>query len=1667
MSVTENRIVKMVFDNAQFRKGAADTQKSLADLNKAVDSTGKNKGLLDLDANMQRIGVTASKMAVITTTALATIANKVTNTALQMANSLTFAPIQQGFAEYESLLTKQNVIMNATGKSAEEVKKVLSELNKYSDETIYSFSNMTDSVQKFVNAGVPLDRAVMSIKGIANAAAFAGASAEEANRAMYAFSQSMSLGFIGLQDWVQIENANMGTQQFKKQLLETAVAVGTLRRQGKGYVTESGVFVSATKGWRDGLQEQWATTEVLNKALGKYQLTQKQGQALMKKYNEDTVIAAINAKKLAGETLTMAEKATLSATQVRTFSAFMDTLKESLGSGWSEVFTALIGGLEESTEMWTAFSNVIGGVVEKVFSFMTTAIKTWRSMGGFNKVLQGFGNILAPIGAILKVIGAAWKAAFPNSSSGTGKALYGLSFAFEAITRPLEWLAKLIEQLQHPLAFVFRLFHIGVSAAKAAGVAIGNLAQKLFGMINIDLPSGGGIVDFIKNLAREVSEAVKKIDDLIRKGKSITEAFGSVNIKIPKLPDLPDLGGIFSGKDESVTKVGLLTTGVTKLSSALSDAEKHSQEMSDLIQSQLNPDFKHPEAGKMPDLPETGNMTFNPKATADSFNEAAETMKPAAAKMGGILETLKEKFLQMVQGFNGEDLLASINLAVLATFLVSISRVFNSVAASATTFTDVLDGVGGALGSFQTAARAKLILAIAIAIGILALSLIALSLVPQEKLGNGLVAMSLMLALMAGAIKSLTASVALLDGKKTTPQLLALSVAIIALGLGMLMLAGALALMQLVDWNGIAKGLATMAVLMGGMVAIGKFAQGGSKQILAASLAIATISASMILLAGALLLFKLVDWDDLGKAGAALAGLTVAVGALALIPYQGIGKVGLAMLTASLGIESLARALVIFGFVKWESMAKAGLALAGLTGALALLMVVGNPVAVGGMLGLALGMIGIATAGAILNKVDWESIGKAAVVLGLLVLAAAAFTVMAVVLATVAGPLALLAGALALLAIAIAAMGAAFALVFPLLAAGAGVFAAFATGAAVAIAVFLQTLALQAPIMKDSILKILQAAIDGIVEATPMIIDGVQRFIEAIMKEFEDDNKKTLMGNSGKSWVEKLRDGIAKKIPELVDKAKDLMIRFIRALAEKAASIGAEAAKFVAKFISGIASKIGGVIKAGADLAIKFIQGVGRESARIANAAADVIIDFINKMADTIRTKGPELGDAMGNLGIAMVEGLIGGIGAMFGKAMDKIGGLAEGMVNKAKGILKIFSPSRVFHNIGQFLVMGLTNGIQNNAASAISAVASMVSGQIAVADEYVSRYIQTLDQRAIAARARAEGLAAAAEKAAKAADRTKTKTDDKAADRLAQQAQAAAQQATAAENRAAAAKAQQDRAEQWKEADSFERAQMRSEDAQKQLEAAKAAEARAAKNIAAANALDQQARNRNLTPAQRKKLEAEADRLRAIARRDAIFANQQLEAAKKSAADALVWQQRAGAEAAAAFEEQFKAEAKADADAEAFEAMSNEEKAKARRAEAERLQALAEANLKAAKELAYTDLEEANKLAQQAMAEAEQARQFLDQAEQFENQAGGGGGPMGTVVNVSPTEAAAIAFNQYADLYSSATAAAAATPSVEFNQYNTSPEALSPSEVYRQTNNLLTIAADKLQPVP
>lgn len=1664
MSATENRIVKMIFDNAQFKRAASETSGQLSALDKQVASAGKGKGLLDMAGHMDTVRVKASAMQVATVTAIANIANRAVNAGISMAKSLSLDPIKQGFDEYElKMKSIQTILANTKGENLKSVSGALNELNLYADKTIYNFANMTQNIGKLTTAGIGLDDATATVKGFSNMVALAGGDATAAAGAMEQFGQGLQAGAIKAIDWMSISNRGLGSQSLQKAFFETARAAGQLSD-----VPLSTTFEQWSKdqgGFKNSLESGWLTTETATETLKIMTGDIKNAQEL---------VAMGFDPKTANDMLKIANNALDSATKVRTFSAFMDTTKEALASGWGQVMEVIFGDFNESTKTFTALSESVGGAIDRMFGGIMDLVEGFDKFGGRMNVIATFRNVLRPITSLLGLIGAAWSKVFGDGEAGKG--LANLTEILYQLTRPLRILGNVMNGQLTPMEGFRRLIKVITDNLQTLMDWVSRVVEPLTDLLELKVPGSSGIVNWIKDVARQVRAAIDEVAELVKMGSSMGDIFGGLSFdmpSMPSMPSLPSLKSIGGGGEDASGPIAGLASGMDRLKGSISG---------------VNTETKR---GMMfnPDADITGGRVRDLDGLGDSLDSTKAKMETVGEKAMPFLSMLKEKLTGFISGFSLDDLMASFNLAVLSTMAISISRFLNTLSGAFSGFVgtgaainDVLGKAGDALGSFQTAARAKLITAIAIAIGVLAASLWVLSTIPAEKMKTALAGMAGIMLIMVVGVESITKAVEKMEGKGTGLKLTGLSLALMALGAAILMLSGAFLILNYVDWTSMLKGLATIIVVMKLMEAMGKVGQYGAKNLMGTAVALGSLAVSFVILAGALLLFQLVKWEAMAKAGATLAALTLAIGLLALIPYDGIAKVGLAMLSTSVGMLAIANALIIFSLVKWESIGKASVILAVLTASLAALMYVGGGgIGAAGILAMGAALVMIAVAGQMLNGVNWSTIGKVALIMGVLIVAFGGFLAVISFFSPALILLSMFAGQLALLSLALAGLALAFAVVFPLLAAGAGVFAAFATGAAIAFAVFVQTLALQAPIIKNSFLKILQTLIDGLVEAVPMVIDGVRRLFAAIKDQFSSsggEGAKTagLMKTSSKSWIEKLKDGIAERIPMIVDKAKDLILKFIDGLVKHSKTIGAKGAELVTGLISGIASRIDRIVSAATDLIIQFATGIQSGLGRIIEAGVQLIADFLHRLAATIRSGSAAIGggidavvDAMKDVGMDMVRGIIGGIDAMFGDAMGAIGDLASGMVNKAKNILDIFSPSRVFMSIGKFLVEGLTKGIQNNAASAITATAAMVSGSIAIASQYMDKFVQDLDQKAIAATARATGLQAAAEKAAKAAERTKkNKKDDKAARRL----QNTADKATlAAEKReAAAAKAQEasERAAQFEDSTLIERAQMRADDAQSQIDDAKAAEFEAASKLEQAKALREQASKKGVNKKDAKAFRKQAENLEAAARKDAERADALLLAARNSATAAMGLQQAAAAEAAADFQRRYEQGAQEDAAEEAFNALTDEGKAAERRRQAAALQAQADQDLAKAKQLAYTDLEAANELADEAIERADLARQYLTDAKNFDESAARAKDSQsvdtgGQIVNLDPTEAASIAFNEYAQRYDAGLAAQSGGKVLEFNQYNTSPEYLSEADIYRRTNNQLEFAGARL----
>ena len=285
---TDTRVVQMQFDNQEFERNIAKSEKSLDKFKEALDFAEAEKSLDDFEdatkkltfekmaENIQKLTDKFTGLGTVSEFILSKIRHgfeEAASKAKRFFDSMTIDQVNAGFDKFGQLNKNVKTIMGATGRSEEDVYKVMERLNTYTDWTSYSFSDMAANIGKFTSVGVPLEEAEKQMEGIANWAARSGGGIQEASRAMYNLSQAMGVGALTQMDWKSIENAGMATKEFKEQLIEAGLAAGTLvKENGKIMTAKSlGKQEEVTyQNLRQTLSKKWADTEVMQKAFMAY-----------------------------------------------------------------------------------------------------------------------------------------------------------------------------------------------------------------------------------------------------------------------------------------------------------------------------------------------------------------------------------------------------------------------------------------------------------------------------------------------------------------------------------------------------------------------------------------------------------------------------------------------------------------------------------------------------------------------------------------------------------------------------------------------------------------------------------------------------------------------------------------------------------------------------------------------------------------------------------------------------------------------------------------------------------------------------------------------------------------------------------------------------------------------------------------------------------------------------------------------------------------------------------------------------------------------------------------------------------------------------------------------------------------------------------------------------
>lgn len=999
----DSRVVEMRFDNENFEKNTKKTISSIDRLMEKLQFKGAEKGFEKLDAaakdvdfatmqtSLDRLESKFSSLNIVATTALVNITNKFVDAGEKLVKSLSIDQVASGWDKYTEKTSNVQTIMNATGKSIDQVNGYLNKLMWYSDETSFSFNEMTSALSSMTATGGDIEKLLPMIMGIANSVADAGQSGEAFVHTIRNLTQSYSTGFLNLQDWNSLAIAKTNSKALIENLIEAGKELGTLDAQGR---TSAGTLVD-TGTFRNTLSEKWATKAVMEKAFNKY------AQMTLDVYDltqEKGITASEAIDELSGAYDNIAERSFKAAQQAKSFNEAIDATKDAVGSSWMKVFETFFGNKEEATDTWTELANRLYDIFVPPIEALNERLKDGLN-SGWNKLLENeLGDQADVYAYTMEQVALASGAITEKQISDAGS--FGEAIKQGGISADL--LKKGLDEAQ---ASAEKMLTLSDAELKARGLereeiekqasAFEELNQKVQnGTLDLEgyskqireLSGREHLMQSLWNLMDAASAIVKPIHEAFQdifppktgeEIKSFAQWLDSITKKLIISDDTAKkikttAEGVFSvlrvGKDilEGIISGVARVLNLTKpLADILLDAASAAGEFASEITKGLHP------------LDTIGTWVTN-------FVDAAA---PVLYSFGSVADKI---FVQLAQGakeafneFDPEKLNQFILGGMGASMLVSIKGFFESIKSIGSSAKGIvgeikesIESLGEAVDAWKSAKKAGTLMTIAKAVALMAGSLAVLSMVKADRLGAAIGALTVTFGELLGVMAVMTQ----LTKNVQSLKLSVLAGGMVAVSAAVLVLLGALKVISTIDSDKLLGSVAALGGVMLELAAVaavlskdgGRFTK-GTAGMMAFAVSIRILASSVKALSG---LNSSALTRGLVGVGALCAGLVVAAKTMNGVKF-GIGKgTGFVLMAASM--EILQDAVAKFGEMDNEAVVRG---LTSIGGALVIFVAAMNLLK--GGIGSAISLTMMAAAVNLLvpafqglGNLSWEAIGK-------------------------------------------------------------------------------------------------------------------------------------------------------------------------------------------------------------------------------------------------------------------------------------------------------------------------------------------------------------------------------------------------------------------------------------------------------------------------------------------------------------------------------------------------------------------------------------------------------------------------------------------------------------------------------------------------------------------
>lgn len=216
------------------------------------------------------------------------------------------------------------------------------------------------------------------------------------------------------------------------------------------------------------------------------------------------------------------------------------------------------------------------------------------------------------------------------------------------------------------------------------------------------------------------------------------------------------------------------------------------------------------------------------------------------------------------------------------------------------------------------------------------------------------------------------------------------------------------------------------------------------------------------------------------------------------------------------------------------------------------------------------------------------------------------------------------------------------------------------------ISTLVDTIIKNAPQVLNSGITLLTNLVNGIAKALPNLVNKGMELVQTLAKTLI--NRAPDIVSSGVKLLNSLLDGIVQNLPKLISTAGDLIIAFGKAIIQNLPQI----------------------LEAGAKILLAIVEGVYGRLAEIGRIAMELCSEFFN----TIKSVN------WWDVGAGIVKGIGEGFTAWWNDLVQQVGDAMKNLYTSVKNFFGIHSPSTKFAWIAEMNVKGMEEGFKDEEAN-------------------------------------------------------------------------------------------------------------------------------------------------------------------------------------------------------------------------------------------------------------------------------------------------------------------------------------------------------------------------------